>query len=72
MKNLQKGVSVFLALVAILVFTVPGRAQDAVFKTLAEIETLVYGQESSGSGLVARLAQVEKDLFGRELPGRNV
>lgn len=69
MKNLQKGVSVFLALVAILVFTAPGRAEDAVFKTLAEIETLVYGQEAPGSGLVARLAQVEKDLFGRELPG---
>lgn len=40
----------------------------SLFKQVDHIETLVYGQPRVG-GLVARLNSVEKDLFGRELPG---
>jgi hypothetical protein len=69
MKNLQRGLRLFLALVAVMTFAVMACAEETVFQTLGEIETLVYGQEIQGGGLVARLGQVEKDLFGRELPG---
>lgn len=69
MKNRQRVVRVFLALVAVLVFAVAGSAEETVFQTLGEIENLVYGKEVQGGGLVSRLGQVEKDLFGRELPG---
>jgi len=69
MKNRQRVVRVFLALVAVLVFAVAGSAEETVFQTLGEIENLVYGKEVQGGGLVLRLGQVEKDLFGRELPG---
>lgn len=69
MKNCQRWMRMFLALVAILVFAVVGSAEETVFQTLGEIENLVYGQEVMGGGLVSRLGQVERDLFGRELPG---
>jgi len=38
------------------------------FQTLERIETIVYGAPQGG-GLVNRLANVEKEVFGRELPG---
>jgi len=69
MKNRQRGMRVFLAMIAILVFASWSGAEESVFQTLGEIENLVYGQEVMGGGLVSRLGQVEKDLFGRELPG---
>ncbi len=38
------------------------------FKTLERVETIVYGAPREG-GMVARLSEVEKTVFGRELPG---
>ena len=38
------------------------------FQTLERIETIVYGQ-AQGGGLVNRFANVEKEVFGCELPG---
>ncbi len=38
------------------------------FQVLERVEGIVYGEVRSG-GLIPRLGQVEKDLFGRELPG---
>ena len=38
------------------------------FYTLERIETIVYGAPQGG-GLISRLANAEKDVFGRELPG---
>lgn len=52
----------------------PALAADAVgdsapvFQVLERIETIVYGS-TQGGGLLARLSNVEKDVFGRELPG---
>ncbi len=70
MKSSQRGMRIFLALVATLVLAASACAEETVFQTLGEIEYLVYGQEATqGGGLVTRLGQVEKDLFGRELPG---
>lgn len=69
MKSFRQSALVFLALFAVLVPASRGFAEETVFQTLGEIERLVYGQETQGGGLIARLGQVEKDLFGRELPG---
>lgn len=38
------------------------------FQSLERIETIVYGVPQGG-GLLPRLNKVEKDIFGRELPG---
>lgn len=38
------------------------------FQTLERIETIVYGKAREG-GLINRLSDVEKTVFGRELPG---
>lgn len=38
------------------------------FQTLERIETIVYGAPQGG-GLLARLNNAEKEVFGRELPG---
>lgn len=69
MKKHQRGMKVFLALFLVLVLAAAASAEETVFQTLGEIENLVYGKEVAGGGLVSRLGQVEKDLFGRELPG---
>lgn len=42
--------------------------QAAPIQGIDRVETIVYGGPQSG-GLLPRLSQVEKDLFGRELPG---
>ncbi len=53
----------------------PAMAADTVvadggpaFHTLERIETIVYGAPQGG-GLISRLTNAEKDVFGRELPG---
>lgn len=38
------------------------------FKTLERVETIVYGRPRDG-GLINRLSEVERSVFGRELPG---
>jgi hypothetical protein len=69
MKKRQRGMRVFLAMIAILVFASVGVAEESVFQTLGEIENLVYGQQVMGGGLVSRLGQVEKDLFWQRIAG---
>ena len=64
----------FLVLVcaaALLIGAVPVvSAQDDVstFHVMSRVEQLVYGGERTG-GLIDRLNSVERDMFGRELPG---
>lgn len=64
----------FLVLVcaaALLIGAVPAvSAQDDVstFHVMSRVEQLVYGGERTG-GLIDRLNSVERDMFGRELPG---
>lgn len=65
-----------IALLAVcsIMFAVSAFAADAagdngpVFQVLERIETIVYGS-TTGGGLLTRLSNVEKDVFGRELPG---
>ncbi|MCF7934963.1 MAG: hypothetical protein K9L28_01265 [Synergistales bacterium] len=69
----MKGLGIVLALVAaaMLPATPAVCAQDTErqpLQVLNSVETTVYGSVASG-GLLPRLAKVEKDLFGRELPG---
>ena len=40
----------------------------STFQTLSHIEDILYSRTKSG-GLIERLGNIEKDLFGRELPG---
>lgn len=54
-------------------FAADGEPQDAdaagtPIQGIDRVETIVYGASQPG-GLLPRLSQVEKDLFGRELPG---
>lgn len=42
--------------------------EETPFQLLGRVEKVVYGGPQPG-GLIARLGQVEQDLFGRELPG---
>lgn len=44
------------------------KEEPTPFQVLERVERIVYGEVKSG-GLIPRLGQVEKDLFGRELPG---
>lgn len=64
--------SVFLALSLILTGLSAGYAQEepsqTPFQVLGHVEDVIYGQTQNG-GLIVRLGNVEKDLFGRELPG---
>ncbi|MEG2183256.1 MAG: hypothetical protein RRY12_01085 [Cloacibacillus sp.] len=46
----------------------PAVGAAPAFKTLERVETIVYGAPREG-GMVARLSEVEKTVFGRELPG---
>lgn len=48
----------------------PGTETDdsVIFRQVDHLETVLYGQSRTG-GLLARLSEAEKDLFGRELPG---
>ncbi|MDO4988137.1 MAG: hypothetical protein Q4E17_03815 [Synergistes sp.] len=43
-------------------------ASEPAFQTLERVETIVYGAKREG-GLIYRLGDVEKTVFGRELPG---
>lgn len=47
---------------------IPPTETAPAFKTLERIETIVYGAPREG-GLINRLNDVEKTVFGRELPG---
>lgn len=58
--------SVLLAFQALAAET-PNEAGPA-FQVLERVETIVYGAPQGG-GLLARLSNVEKDVFGMELPG---
>lgn len=48
--------------------TVAANESTPAFQSLDRIETIVYGAPQGG-GLLPRLNKVEKDIFGRELPG---
>jgi len=43
-------------------------AESPAFQVLERVETIVYGS-IQGGGLLARLSNVERDVFGMELPG---
>jgi len=73
----MKSNSFILAIVLFLCaafYAAPASASDQsvdggpAFQTLERIETIVYGAPQGG-GLLARLNNVEKEVFGRELPG---
>lgn len=70
--KLNKVLSVCLALAVILTGLSVCYAQDesaqTPFQVLGHVEDVIYGQAQNG-GLIVRLGNVEKDLFGRELPG---
>ncbi len=65
---------VFLVLVCVATLltgaALPVFAQDdsSTFQVMSRVEQLVYGGERTG-GLIDRLNAVERDMFGRELPG---
>ncbi len=71
---MKKHVFPVLLILAVLFFagTTEAFAQEGEgqtpFQILGHVEEVVYGQVQNG-GLIVRLAAVEKDLFGRELPG---
>ncbi|MFA7620538.1 MAG: hypothetical protein WCY56_01695 [Aminobacteriaceae bacterium] len=62
----------FLACAALFVLgaALPGVAQEdaSTFHVMGRVEQLVYGIEHTG-GLIDRLSSIERDMFGRELPG---
>lgn len=64
--------SVFVALAVVFTGLSVCHAQDETdqtpFQVLGHVEEIIYGQTRNG-GLIVRLGNVEKDLFGRELPG---
>lgn len=68
----QVVLSVLFALALVFAGLSVGYAQgeegQTPFQVLGHVEEVIYGQVQNG-GLIARLAGVEKDLFGRELPG---
>ncbi len=62
-------VILFTALAASIAFASDAAVDGGpAFITLERIETIVYGSPQGG-GLLARLNNAEKDVFGRELPG---
>ena len=58
------------AVVILMGVSLPVWAQEdsSTFHVMSRVEQLVYGGERTG-GLVDRLNSVERDMFGRELPG---
>lgn len=64
-------ISVILAM-CMVVSALPALAAEGddttVFQVLERVETIVYGS-AQGGGLLARLNNVERDVFGMELPG---
>lgn len=70
----DKKLIVTLLAICSMMFAASAFAADAagdagpVFQVLERIETIVYGSVNGG-GLLTRLSNVERDVFGRELPG---
>lgn len=70
----DKKLIVTLLAICSMMFAASAFAADAagdtgpVFQVLERIETIVYGS-INGGGLLTRLSNVERDVFGRELPG---
>ena len=60
--------SVLTILFLTALFATPIFAQEGANPSLERVETILYGAVQQG-GLMPRLSQAEKDLFGRELPG---
>lgn len=71
--KIKKSIYALLALCSIA-FALSAFAADAApevvpsFQVLERVEVIVYGS-IQGGGLLSRLSNVEKDVFGRELPG---
>lgn len=59
-----------LTILAVPAVTMADDASEtgAVFQVLERVETIIYGA-AQGGGLLSRLSNVEKDVFGMELPG---
>jgi len=60
-----------VSLLCMVFLAYPALAQDETsppLQTQQELEEILYGETSTG-GLVPRLEKVERDLFGRALPG---
>lgn len=62
------GIFLLLGLFSLISPEAHGTEEAPVFQKLESMENLVYGGVRSG-GLIARLIDLEKTLFGRELPG---
>lgn len=58
-----------LSLAVLMIWTVAlpavGFAESSPLQSLADLERMLYGQESQGGSLITRLERIEKDLFGR-------
>ena len=68
---MRRTILVLVCVVLLLMGAVlPLFAQEdsSTFHVMSRVEQLVYGGERTG-GLVDRLNSVERDMFGRELPG---
>ncbi len=61
---------IFLALAILVVAFTAARGDDELllYQQVDHLESILYGEVRAG-GMLARLNTVEKDLFGRELPG---
>lgn len=59
-----------LTILAVPALTMADESNETgtAFQVLERVETIVYGA-AQGGGLLARLSNVEKDVFGMELPG---
>ena len=57
-----------VALIMSAVLPLCAQEDSSTFHVMSRVEQLVYGGERTG-GLVDRLNSVERDMFGRELPG---
>lgn len=67
---LSKIIKFFALCAAIFIFVGTSWASDEspAFQRLDSMEKVIYGEPRSG-GLISRLSDIEKSLFGRELPG---
>ncbi|HOO63116.1 MAG TPA: hypothetical protein PK364_04230 [Synergistaceae bacterium] len=70
MKKMKKSVVCLIGGALLLCFALGAYAQEepSTFQILGKVEQITYGEEHTG-GLLQRLEAVERDLFGRELPG---
>lgn len=68
---MRRSLIAFAAAAAVMLgVAIQSAAQDetSTFQVMGRVETLVYGMEHTG-GLIDRLNSLERDMFGRELPG---